>query len=91
MAMMKMARFLVDFRATDTAGNSHVRFAAGQAYPLEDADGETKRCIARGVAEEVDVDVPNEPAAETQAVEGETKLAEAETPAADAKPAKGKK
>jgi len=91
---IKVARFAVNFNATDASGNSKVRFSAGSDYPLEvDADGELKRCIARGIAEEVEVDAPEEPAAaETDAATSSeaapgVETATATDTAAEAKPA----
>lgn len=58
---IKSALFAVNFHQTDDTGSSRVRFAAGQAYPLaDDTDGELRRCIARGIATEVDVDAAPE-------------------------------
>lgn len=69
---MKKAQFLVShFDAGE------VKFKAGECYPLTD---ETRLCIVRGAA--VEVDVADEAPAESAA---------AETVAADAKPAKAKK
>ncbi|MDQ0082938.1 hypothetical protein J2W35_003297 [Variovorax boronicumulans] len=50
---MKKIRFSANFHATDAGGNSVIQFAAGQEYPADDP--EALRCIARGIAEEVDV------------------------------------
>lgn len=57
---MKMIRFNANFYGTDSGGNSRAVFEAGKYYPA--ADEEARRCIARGIAEEVDV--PDEPAAD---------------------------
>lgn len=78
---MKMAKFLVShFDA------SAEKFRAGEAYPLTD---ETRLCIARGAAEEVDVPdesgATEQPAAEAGEAAGtEAAAAEvaAEAPAA---------
>lgn len=51
---MKKIRFSANFHETDAGGNSVIRFAAGQDYPADDA--EAIRCVARGIAEEVEVD-----------------------------------
>lgn len=85
MPKIKVARFTANFNATDTSGNSHVRFAAGSDYLLDkDDDGELKRCLARGIATEEEVDVPaDEPAA--------TDVAVAVDKPAEDKPAKAKK
>jgi len=61
---IKAALFSVNFNET-AEGISRVRFAAGTSYPLaDDADGELRRCIARGIATEVDVELPEPPADE---------------------------
>lgn len=83
---MKRILFSYTFFATDSSGNSKPQFEAGKHYPADDA--EAVRCIARGIAAEVEVDDP--PA---EAADGATAAAEegAAAPAADAKPAKPKK
>lgn len=61
---MKKIRFSANFHETGAGGNSGIRFAAGQDYPADDA--EAIRCIARGIAHEVEV--PDEqPASPTRA------------------------
>ena len=49
---MKIIRFLTDFYAVGGSGDSHVKYAKGQTYPV---DEETQRQVAAGIAEEVDV------------------------------------
>lgn len=71
---MKKAKFLVSHFDAGVE-----KFKAGEAYELTD---ETRLCIVRGAAEEVDV--LDEPAAETPAAEGEASAAPA--PAAAATP-----
>lgn len=72
---MKKAKFLVSHFDAGVE-----KFKAGKAYPLDD---ETRLCIARGAAEEVDE--PNEPDAAAPA-EGETSAdADEPKPAAKAK------
>lgn len=91
-----MISFRANFNATDASGNSSPRFEAGKEYdPAKDDDGEMKRCIARGIAEEVEVDVADEPAETAptgDAAAGADAAAVAtEQPVAEAKPAKAKK
>lgn len=50
---MNRILFSQTFFATDVSGNSKPQFEAGKHYPTDDA--EAKRCIARGIATEVDV------------------------------------
>lgn len=69
---MKMAKFLVSHF---DAGAE--KFTAGQAYPLSD---ETRLCVARGAAEEVDI--ADEPAAPEVAATEEAAAPAAEAPAA---------
>jgi hypothetical protein len=77
---MKMAKFLVShFDA------SAEKFRAGEAYPLTD---ETRLCIARGAAEEVDV--PDEPAATEHLAAEPGESAGTEAAAAAASPQTGK-
>lgn len=68
---MKMIRFSQTFWHV-VHGASVPQFEAGKDYPVNE---DTQRCVARGIAEEVDV--PDEPAADE--------------PSTDAKPAKAKK
>lgn len=49
---MKAIRFLADFYAVGGSGDSQVKYARGQTYPVDD---ETQRQVAAGIAEEVDV------------------------------------
>lgn len=77
---MKMIRFSQTFWHC-VHGASVPQFEAGKDYPADNA--EAQRCIARGIAEEVDV--PDEPAEEAKPA------ADGAEPAADAKPAKAKK
>lgn len=49
---MKAIRFLADFFAVGGSGDSQVKYAKGQTYPVDD---ETQRQVAAGIAEEVDV------------------------------------
>lgn len=92
-----MIRFLANFNATDSSGNSSTRFHAGRDYdPATDHDGEMKRGIARGIATEVEIEVPDEPEAgaepTTDAARGSEAVAvTAEAAGAEAKPAKAKK
>lgn len=50
---MNRILFFQTFFATDGSGNSRPQFEAGKHYPADDA--EAVRCIARGIAEAVDV------------------------------------
>jgi len=68
---MKKAKFLMSHF---DAGAE--KFKAGEAYELTE---ETRLCIARGAA--VEVDVPDQPAGETKAADTETKPADGETQA----------
>lgn len=52
---MNRILFSQTFFATDGSGNSKPQFEAGKHYPADDA--EAKRCIARGIAEAIDVEV----------------------------------
>lgn len=81
---MKKAKFLASHF---DAGEE--KYKAGEAYPLDD---DTRLCIARGAA--VEVDAPDD----APAAEAETKVAQAQAPAddtsapaAEAKSAKAKK
>lgn len=79
---MKMIRFFANFYGTDGGGNSRAIYEAGQDYPADDA--EARRCIARGIAEEVDVaDAPQ--AAETAEAATSEPDAAADKPAGKAK------
>ena len=49
---MKAIRFLADFYTVGGSGDSQVKYARGQTYPVDD---ETQRQVAAGIAEEVDV------------------------------------
>lgn len=49
---MKAIRFLADFYAVGGSGDSQVKYAKGQTYPVND---ETQRQVTAGIAEEVDV------------------------------------
>ena len=49
---MKAIRFLADFYAVGGSGDSQVKYAKGQTYPV---DEETQRQVAAGIAEEVDM------------------------------------
>jgi hypothetical protein len=71
------------FSATFFDGGEE-RYQAGKHYPADDA--EAARCVARGIAKEVDV--ADEPAAAPDADAG---IADSAGPAADAKPGKAKK
>lgn len=64
---MKRIQFSQTFFETDGSGNHRPRFEAGKHYPADDA--EAQRCVARGIAEEVDVPdpEPEQPAAEAGA------------------------
>jgi hypothetical protein len=64
---MKVIRFHAPFFGTDAAGNHCEQFSAGKDYPAENE--EARRCIARGLAEEVEVADP-EPAADGAADAG---------------------
>lgn len=86
---MKMIRFNADFFGTDGSGNSRKLFEAGKDYPPDNE--EAKRGIARGIAEEVDVDEPEVPAADPAASAADSKPAEGDAAAADSKTAKAKK
>lgn len=90
---MKRILFSSTFFATDTSGNSKPQFEAGKHYPPDDA--EARRCIARGIAAEVDVE-DEQPAAAADAPADAAAGAEAaavvvEPVAADSKPSKAKK
>lgn len=82
---MKKAKFLVSHFDAGVE-----KFKKGASYPLDD---ETRLCIARGAAEEVEV--ADEPVADAtgDAAAGSEAAAVAttEASAAEAKPAKGKK
>jgi hypothetical protein len=54
---MKVKRILFSqsFFGTDAAGNHRALFEAGKDYPEDDE--EAKRCVARGIAEMVEVEV----------------------------------
>ncbi|MDN8617868.1 hypothetical protein [Variovorax ginsengisoli] len=84
---MKRILFTSAWFETDHTGTSHARFEAGKDYPADDA--EAKRCVARGIAEEVDV--ADEPAAApnvtTDAPATEAAEPAAEAPAAEPAPA----
>jgi hypothetical protein len=76
---MKSVQFLVDFNAVDGAGNSYVKFAVGEIYPLND---ETACQVAAGYAQEVDsLEVPRVPVpvpeAPSTAASGEVEIANA--------------
>lgn len=77
---MNRILFSQTFFATDGGGNSRPQFEAGKHYPADDA--EARRCIARGIAAEVDVE---DPAAEDDA---EPPADAASEPAAEAPAAK---
>lgn len=89
---MKKIRFSANFHETDAGGNSVIRFAAGQDYPADDA--EAIRCVARGIAKEVEVEdeAPADPAPESgTAAEGEAAApAPSEAPATAPAPAAGR-
>lgn len=71
---MKRIRFSADWFETDLSGNSRPRFEAGKDYPADDE--EAVRCVARGIAEEVDVaDAPDAPAADATAAKKAAKKA----------------
>lgn len=81
---MKMIRFSKPFFAVNAGGASYPQFEAGKDYPADDP--EAIRCVARGIAEEVEVADP-QPEPEAAA----DQAAATEEAAADAKPAKAKK
>lgn len=72
--MTRHILFASNFHAVDGAGNSSVKYRAGEQYP---ATEETERLAASGIAEAVDIidepaatpDVAATPAADTTAVD----------------------
>lgn len=58
---MKKIRFSAAWYETSPHGGSYARFEAGKDYPAD--DDEAIRCIARGIAEEVDVPEPDKDSA----------------------------
>jgi hypothetical protein len=80
---VKKIRFSANFNDTGPTGTSYARYEAGKDYPADDA--EAQRCIARGIAAEVDV--PDEPEAEPVAADAVAEPVEA----APAKPSKKSK
>jgi hypothetical protein len=93
---MKRILFSADFYNTNPAGQSYVQFAKGEHY---EPDDEARRCVARGIAEEVDVEEPKASEASDDAAAGGTADAGAgsdaaeveKAPAAASEPAKAKK
>lgn len=73
---MKRILFSASWFETDQTGTSRPRFEAGQHYSPDDV--EAQRCVARGIAAEVDV--ADEP------VTGDVVI-DADKPAVDAAPA----
>jgi len=80
---MKKILFSASWFETDQTGTSRARFEAGKHYPADDA--EAQRCVARGIAAEVEV--ADEPAPEAETAPAETAEPEAEAPAEPPAPA----
>lgn len=74
--MARHIRFTENFHAVDGAGNSSIKYRAGETYP---ATEETERLAASGIAEAVEI--AEEPATITDTITADS------APAADIAPA----
>lgn len=74
--MTRHIRFTENFHAVDGAGNSSIKYRAGETYP---ATEETERLTASGIAEAVEI--ADEPTPATDAIDVPTAdTASADTP-----------